>query len=131
MHQEGEFRWEQEDIPQPFYVTLCEILIFSFFCIGSSSGVGIVTAREMAKRGARVIMACRNLKKAEPIRKDIEGKTVYFMMTSHIAKLIQCIHYRGIIWLTSIRNIRSVSNLRGQNDFFFDKTDVLERDVNQ
>ncbi len=45
----------------------------SNFFIGSSSGVGIVTAREMAARGARVIMACRNLKKAEPIRKDIEG----------------------------------------------------------
>jgi len=42
---------------------------------GSSSGIGIETARDLAKRGARVIMAVRNVEKAKPILEDIKATT--------------------------------------------------------
>uniref|UniRef100_A0A0A9Z6E7 Retinol dehydrogenase 11 n=2 Tax=Lygus hesperus TaxID=30085 RepID=A0A0A9Z6E7_LYGHE len=38
---------------------------------GCNTGIGKVTAEEFAKRGARVIMACRNVKKAEEAAEDI------------------------------------------------------------
>jgi len=42
---------------------------------GSSSGIGIETARDMANRGARVIFAVRNLEKAKPVVEDIKTTT--------------------------------------------------------
>lgn len=42
---------------------------------GANSGLGLVTARELAGRGAHVIMAVRNTEKGETARADIIGKT--------------------------------------------------------
>jgi len=38
---------------------------------GASDGIGKETARDLAARGARVIMACRDMKKCESVRKEI------------------------------------------------------------
>ncbi|XP_026056760.1 retinol dehydrogenase 12 [Carassius auratus] len=38
---------------------------------GANTGIGKETARDLAKRGARVIMACRDLERAEAARKEL------------------------------------------------------------
>ncbi|XP_016140940.1 retinol dehydrogenase 12 [Sinocyclocheilus grahami] len=38
---------------------------------GANTGIGKETARDLAKRGARVVMACRDLEKAEAARKEL------------------------------------------------------------
>lgn len=35
---------------------------------GANSGIGVETVRELAKRGDRIIMACRNLVAANQVR---------------------------------------------------------------
>ncbi|MFC5270291.1 SDR family oxidoreductase [Adhaeribacter terreus] len=42
---------------------------------GASSGIGKVTARELARLGAHVIMVCRNQEKGEKSRQEIIAKT--------------------------------------------------------
>lgn len=42
---------------------------------GANSGIGRETARELSKRGARVILACRDVLKAERVAADISKET--------------------------------------------------------
>lgn len=50
---------------------------------GTTSGIGLETARELAKRKAHVYMACRDMKKCEEVADDIiletKNKRVYCM----------------------------------------------------
>ncbi|MEQ2304455.1 hypothetical protein AMECASPLE_027112 [Ameca splendens] len=53
------------------------------YCLGSNTGIGKSTALELAKRGGRVILACRNKDKGEAaafdIRKESGNNQVVFM----------------------------------------------------
>ena len=42
---------------------------------GASSGIGIPTTRELARAGARVVLAVRSLAKGEEVSRTIEGRT--------------------------------------------------------
>lgn len=43
---------------------------------GSNSGIGKETAKDLARRGARVIMACRNMETA----KEARGNKVFYKL---------------------------------------------------
>ena len=42
---------------------------------GANSGIGKETVRALAKKGATIIMACRHLEKAEPVREIIQTES--------------------------------------------------------
>ncbi|KAF0698029.1 hypothetical protein As57867_011318, partial [Aphanomyces stellatus] len=50
---------------------------------GASAGIGLITARELAKKGCHVILACRSRTKTDPVVEAIKavapGATVEFM----------------------------------------------------
>lgn len=47
----------------------------TFIVTGANSGIGKITALELARRGAHVLMACRSLDKSQPIADEIKQQT--------------------------------------------------------
>ena len=76
---------------------------------GCNTGIGKVTAHELSKRGAKVIMLCRNLEKAEvaaeEIRKDTGNVVVVMQMD-----------------LTSLESVRTCAAKLVEDE---DKIDIL------
>lgn len=46
----------------------------TFIVTGANSGIGRITARDLAERGADVILACRSRDKTEPVLAEIKAK---------------------------------------------------------
>uniref|UniRef100_A0A3B1J3P4 Retinol dehydrogenase 13 n=1 Tax=Astyanax mexicanus TaxID=7994 RepID=A0A3B1J3P4_ASTMX len=62
---------------------------------GANTGIGKETARELAKRGGRIIMGCRDMEKCEAAAREIRGST----LNPHV--------YAKHIDLASVKSIRS------------------------
>jgi len=45
---------------------------------GANTGIGYIAARELARWGARVILACRNQEKAEEAVKKNRKRNIFF-----------------------------------------------------
>src|SRR5487761_2392953 len=58
-------RWTAADIPRQDGRT--------FVVTGANSGLGLVTSRELARAGAHVVMACRNVAKGEKAAAGLPG----------------------------------------------------------
>jgi retinol dehydrogenase-14 len=54
---------------------------------GASSGIGLATARELARQGALIIMVCRDADRAEAARKDVAGAATGRAPTVFLADL--------------------------------------------
>ncbi len=63
MAQATSARWTAEQIPDQSNRTAV--------VTGANSGLGLITARELARAGAQVVMACRNVEKGEAARAEI------------------------------------------------------------
>ena len=60
---------------------------------GANSGIGKETAKDLAQRGARIIMACRNMETA----KAVKGKTIsFYNSNTSICNVCFCTHQRKL-----------------------------------
>ncbi len=64
---------------------------------GSSSGIGKVTARELARQGATVVMVCRNRAKGEAAQKEIRAATGNQQVDLLIADLTSLADVRRVV----------------------------------
>ena len=65
------------DFPKKDKYVDCDVELHGKTAIvtGSSKGIGVKNCKGLARRGARVILAVRNIKKTEPIRDEIIRET--------------------------------------------------------
>jgi NAD(P)-dependent dehydrogenase (short-subunit alcohol dehydrogenase family) len=55
---------------------------------GASSGIGLATARELARRGAAIVMVCRDAERAEAARRDVAALATGQQPTVFLADLL-------------------------------------------
>ena len=77
--------------------------------LGANSGIGKVTAHELSKKGARVIMLCRNVENAHIAAKEITKDT------GHPVDVIK-------MNLASLQSVKDAANKLLENE---DKIDIL------
>ena len=53
----------------------CSYQIQIYLCLGCNTGIGRITAHELSKKGARIIMLCRNTTAAKEVANDITKDT--------------------------------------------------------
>lgn len=47
---------------------------------GSNTGIGLETASDLATRGAKIVMACRDIGKAEDAKKKVSIRSMYIVL---------------------------------------------------
>ena len=92
------------------------VTIWSYLNAGATSGIGFEVAIQLAKKGAKIIMGCRNLAKGEITKKRIETRVLpdriadvtileldlaclksISRFVSNVEDLTSCVHILGII----------------------------------
>lgn len=81
---------------------------------GANSGIGKVTARELAKQGAHVVMLCRNQEKAERAKEDI---------------LRVCGHDRVDIVLADLASVQQIRDAAQHINEHYPRIDVLNNNA--
>jgi NAD(P)-dependent dehydrogenase (short-subunit alcohol dehydrogenase family) len=54
---------------------MSELADRTFIITGANTGIGKITARELARQGARVVLACRSKEKTLPVIEELRGAT--------------------------------------------------------
>jgi len=63
---------------------------------GASSGIGLATARELARQGAVIVMVCRDTERAEAARRDVAAAATGQQPTVFLADLLSQREIRGL-----------------------------------
>ena len=50
-------------------------IVLGMYVSGANTGIGLETAKDLAKRGSRVIMACRSKLRTEPAVQEVKGQS--------------------------------------------------------
>jgi retinol dehydrogenase 12 len=58
-----------------FAPTMSDLAGKTYVITGANTGIGKITARELAKRGAQVILACRSADKTQPVIDELKRET--------------------------------------------------------
>ncbi|KAK4886867.1 hypothetical protein RN001_003138 [Aquatica leii] len=84
---------------------------------GSNTGIGFYTAQDFAKRGAKVILACRNKDRAENAKKKIIGNT------GNLNVFIELVDFSS---LTSVRNFaKKINSTENRLDILVNNAGII------
>jgi NAD(P)-dependent dehydrogenase (short-subunit alcohol dehydrogenase family) len=102
--------WTVENIPDQSGVTAV--------ITGANSGIGYVTALDLARKGARVILACRSLPKAEVAAKQIRQEVPGASVEARVLDLASqaSVHYFAQGYLNSREPLHLLINNAGVMD---------------
>jgi NAD(P)-dependent dehydrogenase (short-subunit alcohol dehydrogenase family) len=92
--------WSASDIPDQTGRT--------FVVTGANSGLGEATTRDLAARGAHVIMACRNVKKADAVAARISGNVAVRPLD-----------------LSDLSSVRAFANVTGDIDVLVNNAGIM------
>jgi len=92
--------WTAKDLP--------DLTGRTFIVTGANSGLGEATTRALAEHGARVIMACRNARKAEAVARDIPGDVAVRPLD-----------------LADLSSVRAFANVTGEFDVLVNNAGIM------
>ena len=121
-------KWPSSPVSAKNFTINCFVKVDFFFSIsGCSSGIGKVTAHELSKRGAKVVMLCRDLEKADEAADDIRKDTGNVVSVVHldlsslesVRKCAEELHYNEDRIDILVNNAGKISNFSLSNSIHF------------